>query len=357
MIQRTKIRQSALLLIYATLQSGETSISRELFWSIAQEKQRGHFIHALAKSILHVARSSTSSFDKLSEGVDRIMRALEGDMVSLRVREALERYYTASQKLESLLAALTLKHTDKRVDDDEALYSDCLVLIQQGGICQAFRADYSQAALDYPSYAREFARMDSVLTRRERVESNVASLKKLKELPAEGEFKGLVQSYNELEALRPEVEALALPALDHREQWDAIIAPRLKHYSMDRLDILDLSILYLSLHELINNELPLPIVISEATALADTYSGSKSAPFIHGILAAAQTPLPEPEPVVEEAREEEIDQEEQDMQDDCDEQDLQDLRAMQEGVAEQTEAVVEEANEDDSTPTTTPTHG
>lgn len=34
-------------------------------------------------------------------------------------------------------------------------------------------------------------------------------------------------------------------------------------------------------------ELPVPIIVSEATALADTYSGTKSARFIHGIIGTA----------------------------------------------------------------------
>ena len=35
------------------------------------------------------------------------------------------------------------------------------------------------------------------------------------------------------------------------------------------------------------NGLDTPIIVSEATALADAYSGGKSAPFIHGIISAA----------------------------------------------------------------------
>ena len=50
---------------------------------------------------------------------------------------------------------------------------------------------------------------------------------------------------------------------------------------------MDKAILYLALYELEEKGLDTPIVVSEATALANEYSGSKSAPFIHGIIAAA----------------------------------------------------------------------
>ena len=51
--------------------------------------------------------------------------------------------------------------------------------------------------------------------------------------------------------------------------------------------MIDSGILLIALYELRFNGLEAAIVISEANQLADTYSGSKSAPFIHGILAAA----------------------------------------------------------------------
>ncbi len=290
MIQRSKIRQSALQLIYATLQSGEKSVSRDLFWSIAQEKQRGHFIQTFVKAILHTARTSTTSFDQLSEHVSHITRALEGDMMTLSLREALERYYTASQKFESSLASLQLKHADKRTDSDDELLDTAQSIVQQAGICSVFCQQYTQATLDFPAYGDEFTAFLPVLKRRTRLEESLQAFTTIKDLPTEGEYRGLVQSYNELDELRPEVEAMALPALDRQAEWDALISPLLKRYSLDRLDVLDRAILYLSLYELKETQLPLPIVISEATALANTYSGSKSAPFIHGVLAAASQP-------------------------------------------------------------------
>ena len=81
------------------------------------------------------------------------------------------------------------------------------------------------------------------------------------------------------------------------EMGDAVIAriplvePRLevllKNYSLERLDVVDKIILFIALYELEVNGLEVPIVVSEATALANEYSGSKSAPFIHGVIAAA----------------------------------------------------------------------
>ncbi len=294
MIQRSKIRQSALQFIYATLQSGEASIARDLFWSIAQEKQRSHFIQAFTKAILHTSRSSTASFDALSEQVSRITRALEGDMMTLGLRESLERYYGASQRMESSVASLQLMHTDKRFDSDEELLDESHSIVRQAGICSAFAAEYTQATLDFPAYEEEFLPLVPVLKRRSRIEQSLQVFTDIKALPAEGEFRGLVQSCLDLEELRPAVEEMALPALDRQAEWDKLISPLLKRYSLDRLDVLDRSILYLSLYELKGAQLPLPIVISEATALANTFSGSKSAPFIHGVLAAAAT-APEPQ--------------------------------------------------------------
>jgi transcription termination factor NusB len=51
--------------------------------------------------------------------------------------------------------------------------------------------------------------------------------------------------------------------------------------------VVDRCILYIALYELEYNKLDTPIVVSEANALADAYSGGKSAPFIHGVISAA----------------------------------------------------------------------
>ncbi len=312
MVQRSKIRQSALQFIYASLQSGEASIARDLFWGIAQEKQRSHYINAFVKAILHSARSSVKSFDALSEHVSRITRALEGDMVTITLRETLERYYAASQRMEASIASLQLMHTDKRFDSDDELLDEALNIVQQATVCFAFAGEYSQATLDFPAYEDEFLPFVAVLKTRGRLEQGLQAFSDIKALPAEGEFRGLVQSFLDLEELRPAVEEMALPALDRQAEWDKLISPLLKRYSLDRLDVLDRSILYLSLYELKGAQLPLPIVISEATALANTYSGSKSAPFIHGVLAAAAVapePQDEPEEEVEQLEPLEIMQE------------------------------------------------
>ncbi len=287
MIQRSKIRQSALQFLYATLQSGEQSITRDLFWSIAQEKQQSHFINALAKALLHAGRYAPQSFDAFEAAVEPALSELAVDGLTITLREALERYNKNAQNLQIALNSLKLTLNDKRKDDMDELYDSCKDILHMVQVAQGLVKEYRIYPVDFPQYKKELSAVESALKKLDRLYSSVGQLSDIKQLPVQGEFKGLVIAYNEIEELRPEVEALALPVLDRMGEWDELITPLLKHYSIERLDILDRCILYISLYELLENKLPLAVVISEATALAHSYSGSKSAPFIHGVLAAA----------------------------------------------------------------------
>ncbi len=288
MMTKSKVRQSALILIYSVLENGGevASFDLELFWSIAQEKEQDHYTLAEARAIGHICRSVKDGARLLRERVLAVLGSMQGDLTTARLREDVERYAHQADVFVSALAAQQICLTDKRRDTPAQLALCNRDVIRLARAVDGLGRELLPVLADFPAYRSVLEPFAATLRRLGRVLALCASVETPTALAGSGEFTSLIRSAELLSNLRPAAERLALGVLARRAEYDARIAERLENYSPERLDVVDKSILYLSLYELEENGLEMPIVISEATALADAYSGSKSAPFIHGVLAA-----------------------------------------------------------------------
>jgi len=88
----------------------------------------------------------------------------------------------------------------------------------------------------------------------------------------------------------PEVWKYALMLLngvnEHQKTIDGLIKSFSKNWSLDRMSLVDLSLLRLSTFELkvMNPPAPMEVVINEALEIAKRYSSKDSSSFINGIL-------------------------------------------------------------------------
>jgi transcription antitermination protein NusB len=74
----------------------------------------------------------------------------------------------------------------------------------------------------------------------------------------------------------------------NKASLDKIVADLSKNWSVDRISIINMSILKLALYELTyEKDTPRPVVINEALELAKKYSDEESAKFVNGILGSA----------------------------------------------------------------------
>ncbi len=288
MMNKSKVRQSALLLIYSVLENGGNvaSFDLDLFWSIAQEKEQERYTIAEAKAIGHICRSAQDCGRLLAERVEAVHDAMDGDLTTARLREDVERYARRSAAFAATLVDQHLCLTSKRRETTDELADKNKELILLARAVEGLGRDLLPTLADYPMYRSVLEPFAAIVRRQARMLSLCASVETPTALAGSGEYTSLIRSAEMLRELRPAAEALALAVLARREAYDTRIAARLENYSPERLDVVDKSILYLSLYELEENGLEMPIAVSEATALADAYSGSKSAPFIHGVLAA-----------------------------------------------------------------------
>lgn len=288
-INPARVRRSALNLMYAAMENGGSldSLDTALFWNVALERDTDQYRTALAKAVLHTCRASADSARLLAERVQKAQEALHADMTAATLREALERYSTRTDEWEESLAALRAELDNKRATDTEELARCTKSAITLARALGGLGAEMLPSFADFPMYRGVLEPLAAVVKRRGRLMEACAGMADEEYLAGKPEFAGLLRRMQDLAELRPAAENLARAALEHREELETEIAGLLEHYRTERLDTVDHCILLLMLYELRVEKLATPIVVSEATELADTYSGGKSAPFIHGVIAAA----------------------------------------------------------------------
>ena len=80
-------------------------------------------------------------------------------------------------------------------------------------------------------------------------------------------------------------KALGMTVWEHREVFDAEIAPVLENWSLDRVSRIDRIVLRMALAEMRHfKDIPLKVSIDEAIELAKRYSEANASGFINGIL-------------------------------------------------------------------------
>jgi|JI6StandDraft_1071083.scaffolds.fasta_scaffold03281_5 N utilization substance protein B len=93
----------------------------------------------------------------------------------------------------------------------------------------------------------------------------------------------------EIHSAKPKVRAYAEElirgVLAHITEIDAVIAPVVENFRIERLANVDRNILRVAVHELMHvPDVPGPVIMNEAIEVAKNLSGSESGAFVNGIL-------------------------------------------------------------------------
>lgn len=79
---------------------------------------------------------------------------------------------------------------------------------------------------------------------------------------------------------------------EHLVRIDGVIARLAPDWPLDRMPVVDRNVLRLGLYELMDRpDVPTPVILDEAVALAKRYSTDESGRFVNGVLAAAAREL------------------------------------------------------------------
>ncbi len=80
-------------------------------------------------------------------------------------------------------------------------------------------------------------------------------------------------------------ETLFHGVLAHAQEIDAMISAQTQHWRIDRLGLVEKSILRLGVYELLfESDTPPAVVIDEAVEICKRFSGPDAAPFVNGVL-------------------------------------------------------------------------
>lgn len=286
-ISRSKIRQTTVAYLYAYLSHGSQPLDAELFWSMAQEKERDHLRVAQAKALLHAGRDHADSARLLAERLEQVENHMHADMTAASLREEMAHFVRQSEQFDAACKALRYCLGDKRRDTTEQLALCVGDVLRLAAVADAMGQELLPKFADFPAYRPQLACLSAVINRRARMWQTCKGLAHPEELEHNKEYIGLVRLANDMQELRPAVEKLVREVMARLPMLETRLESLLTNYSIERLDVVDKAILYLSLYELETSGLDIPIVVSEAISLAHEFSGSKSAPFIHGVIAAA----------------------------------------------------------------------
>jgi N utilization substance protein B len=82
------------------------------------------------------------------------------------------------------------------------------------------------------------------------------------------------------------VKDLVLGSIEHADGLDALIAPLLQDWTLDRLPTVDRLVLRMGAFEILYRpETPRPVVLNEAVELAKKFSTEDSGRFVNGVLS------------------------------------------------------------------------
>lgn len=96
----------------------------------------------------------------------------------------------------------------------------------------------------------------------------------------------------ESETAREFARALVLGVDKNLARIDAAIGEHSQHWKFDRIAVIELSILRLSLYEMLFTDIPVKAAINEAIELSKIFGDDKSRGFINGILDGVARTMP-----------------------------------------------------------------
>lgn len=288
-INRSEVRKSALTLLYAIRENGNDAetFHFDIFWTIAQEKKTDRLREAHSRAVLHTCRASGESARLLADRAESLLSAMQGDLTTVTLRDETERYANQNRAFEAAVSALAYSLGDKRREGTEQLALCTRDVLRLAAALSTMGTDLLHRFADYPTSRAVTEPLAAAVRRRSKLLEATAALSDPLTLADSKEHAGLARLAADLQELRPATEELVRAILKNRDALETELAGLIANYSLERVDTIDSCILLLSLYELRFNKLEPAIVISEANLLANAYSGPKSAPFIHGILAAA----------------------------------------------------------------------
>jgi transcription antitermination protein NusB len=101
----------------------------------------------------------------------------------------------------------------------------------------------------------------------------------------EGEDEGARVEAGELASARTYAESIVAGVVEHREPIDDLIRSQATNWRLERMPVVDRTVLRIAIYELLREtDVPQVVIVDEAIELAKRYGSEQSGAFVNGVL-------------------------------------------------------------------------
>ena len=105
------------------------------------------------------------------------------------------------------------------------------------------------------------------------------------DVSGEGEGVGVTLEPGDLQSARGYAEAIVAGVVEHRAEIDELIRSQAANWRLERMPVVDRTILRLAIYELLHeSDVPQVVIVDEAIELAKRYGSEQSGAFVNGVL-------------------------------------------------------------------------
>ncbi len=287
MPSRRQIREAAIQFLYcADLEGGaDPAMLREPFWEFVSESDRRGLQVAIFKTVRHLAEGREGRLVEFIQRQSAALQVLRAWPEADGLRNSLERMAILESGLSTSLAGMERMPKDQ---DDSALVEQLSKALDEFFKIDRSLAETRHAFLnqleDYPKLLGSLEAVAASVRRLQRISDRLRMVENPEQFPEQADLTRLRDSKSEINELRVQTDLLVDAVLKNKEAINRKIAEVVENYAPERVDPVDRAILRLATYEIMEQRLPIKVVINEAIELAKRFGTTDSRRFVNGVL-------------------------------------------------------------------------
>ncbi|TAG07788.1 MAG: transcription antitermination factor NusB [Verrucomicrobia bacterium] len=287
MPSRRQIREAAIQFLYcADLEGGaDPAMLREPFWEFVSESDRRGLQVAIFKTVRHLAEGREGRLVEFIQRQSAALQVLRAWPEADGLRNSLERMAILESGLSTSLAGMERMPKDQ---DDSALVEQLSKALDEFFKIDRSLAETRHAFLnqleDFPKLLGSLEAVAASVRRLQRISDRLRMVENPEQFPEQADLTRLRDSKSEINELRVQTDLLVDAVLKNKEAINRKIAEVVENYAPERVDPVDRAILRLATYEIMEQRLPIKVVINEAIELAKRFGTTDSRRFVNGVL-------------------------------------------------------------------------
>lgn len=267
------IREKALLSLFSSATTEDSTLAEEPHWDLVLEPENKLVTKCAVKALRHQLQSYSKVNAELQEYAPNISTLLK----TYEEKELARQLLRIAKDAKNLEERVSLLGNKSDAEELERFYLSTTPLKHSTSafISQLSASGYS--APEKEAFDKCLKKFADLLVRVDIVSAPL-------EHKSEGSIKPLIKLCSEREALLTEAKELSENTIAHLSTLDEKIETQLENFSSTQIGKVERNLLRLAAYELLILEVPKPVVINEALELAKKYATEDAVPLINGVL-------------------------------------------------------------------------